>query len=143
MSELKEFWDEVVMKVPRTVNGSGEVIWCALLCVACDLPAGRKVCGFLSLAAGKGCSKCYKLFYGSVGNNSVCYAGFDRALWTPRSHRQSVQVIMKCVSKTEIAKKESELGCRYSVLLERSYFDAATMLAIDPIIIFSWVLVSA
>ena len=60
------------MKVPDTVNDSGEVlVRCALLCVGCDLPAGRKVCGFLSHAAGKGCSKCNKVFPGSV-SNSIC-----------------------------------------------------------------------
>ena len=37
------------------------------------------------------------------------------------SHRQSVQEIMKCNSKTEMA---IELGWRYSVLLELPYFNA-------------------
>ena len=33
----------------------------ALLCVGCDLPAGRKTC-VLSHAANLGCSKCYSNF---------------------------------------------------------------------------------
>ena len=33
-------------------------IRCALICVACDLPAGRKICGFLSYSARLGCSRC-------------------------------------------------------------------------------------
>ena len=31
---------------------------CALLCAACDLPAGRKLCGFLIYTATYGCSCC-------------------------------------------------------------------------------------
>ena len=33
-----------------------------LLCVACDIPAARKVCGFLGHMAKLGCSKCTKEF---------------------------------------------------------------------------------
>jgi len=43
--------------------------------VTCDLPAGRKVCGFLSHSATLGCSKCLKEFPGAVGNKD--YSGFD------------------------------------------------------------------
>ena len=38
-----------------------------LLCVACDIPAARKVCGFLSHNATHGCSKCHKEFPRRVG----------------------------------------------------------------------------
>ena len=37
----------------------------ALLCVACDIPAGRKTCGFSSRF---GCSRCWKKFSGTIGN---------------------------------------------------------------------------
>ena len=47
-------------------------------------------------------------------------------------HRRDVQEVMKCNTKTARAKKESELGCRYSILLDLPYFDAPTMLAVDP-----------
>jgi len=33
-----------------------------LLCVACDVPAARKVCGFMGHNATQGCSKCTKKF---------------------------------------------------------------------------------
>ena len=49
VSELLQLWQWVLMKV----DGCGEkVIRAALLAVACDLPAGQKVCGFLSHSAG-------------------------------------------------------------------------------------------
>ena len=59
------------------------LIRCALLCVACDLPAGRKVCGFLGHSATLGCSRCLKAFPGAVGCKN--YSGFNRSLWQPRT----------------------------------------------------------
>lgn len=48
-------------------------------------------------------------------------------------HRKDVEEVLKCQTKTSRAKKESELGCRYSVLLDLPYFDPPTMLAFDPL----------
>ena len=88
-------------------DNSKATIRCALLCVACDLPAGRKVCGFLSHAANLGCSKCYCTFStGVFGKN--CYAGFDRTMWVLRSnerHRRDVAAIRTATTKTECKKK--------------------------------------
>ena len=70
--ELKEFWQGICLNVYRSAGVSNEVlVRCALLCIACDIPAGRKVCGFLSHSAAKGCSKCYKEFYGGVRSSST------------------------------------------------------------------------
>ena len=91
------------------------------------------MCGFLSHAAAKGCSKCMKNFSGVVGN--INYSGFDRSLWPPRTnitHRKNVEEIIKCNTKTSRAKRESDFGCRYSILLDLPYFDAPKMLALDP-----------
>ena len=58
VNELQELWVGVAMdchmNTVKKIRG-------ALLCVACDLPAGRKVCGFLSHSARYGCSKCKKV----------------------------------------------------------------------------------
>ena len=134
MKELQDVWHGIPLTVQSGVSASEQVlIRCALLCVACDIPAGRKVCGFLSHSAAKGCSKCSKVFSGGV--SSMCYAGFDQSHWTPRtnvSHRKDVDEVMKCRTMTERAKMEARLGCRYSVLLELPYFNPPMMLAIDP-----------
>ena len=133
VTELQHFWKGVLLNVRSGLFTKQVKIRCALLCVACDLPAGHKVCGFMSHSAALGCSKCYKKFPGTISN--MCYAGFDRSLWTPRNdlrHRMEVSKIMKCQTPTARAKCESKFGCRYSVLLELPYFDASRMLAIDP-----------
>ena len=63
------------------------------------------------------------------------YSGLDRSSWSVRTvveHRANVQLLRQCKTKTELAKKVSQLGCRYSVLLDLSYFDPCRMLVIDP-----------
>ncbi len=131
VSELLTLWDGAQFV---THDLGTQVIRCALLCVGCDLPAGRKVCGFLSYVANLGCSRCYGQFgTGVFGVRD--YSGFDRAKWTLRSnnkHRADVKATLACTSKTARECKESELGCRYSSLLQLPYFDPVRMLIIDP-----------
>uniref|UniRef100_A0A1X7VI87 Uncharacterized protein n=1 Tax=Amphimedon queenslandica TaxID=400682 RepID=A0A1X7VI87_AMPQE len=47
--------------------------------VSCDIPAARKVCGFLGHAAMLGCSKCLKTFYTDGPGSHVPYSGFEAA----------------------------------------------------------------
>ena len=104
-----------------------KVIRCALLCVACDVPAGRKVCGFLSH---NGCSQCFKRFSGTVG--AMNYSGDS---WPARSgprHAKDACSLLNMRTKTDLQKAESELGCQYSALLKLPYFNAPRMLIIDP-----------
>ncbi len=103
-------------------SGGNKTVRCALLCVACDLPAGRKVCGFLSYTAKYGCSYCKKAFLGGFGNKD--YSGFDRDMWPKRTgdaHRKDALSLKSHRTKAEKSKTESELGCRYS---ELPYFNA-------------------
>lgn len=128
--ELLQFWDGIEMTIS---SSSKRVVRCALLCVACDLPAGRKVCGFLGHSAHLGCSRCFKKFPGVVG--ALDYSGFDRENWTLRSgsvHRDTALMLRNKTTRTDRDKAESESGCRYSVLLKLPYFDAPRMLPIDP-----------
>ena len=46
VDELLQPWEGVLMKIPRFTTP--KLVRCALLCVACDMPAGRKACGFLA-----------------------------------------------------------------------------------------------
>ena len=121
--------------LPMSVNLSTQevVIRCLLLCVACDLPAVRKLCGFLSYSARIGCSKCYKKFPGDVGARD--YSGFDQSLWSKRTiddHRQRIKQISQADTKQNRRELESSLGCRYSSLLQLPYFNPITMHIIDP-----------
>ena len=130
IDELLSFFNGVQMSIP--VGGS-ILVRCALLCVACDIPACRKVTGFLGHSATLGCSKCLKKFPGSVGNKD--YSGFDTSQWPSRhntQHRNDVNRINVCKTKAKKKELESLLGCRYSVLLDLPYFDPIRMAIIDP-----------
>ena len=60
VNELLEFWDGVKLSI-HTSSGVGEyLVKGAILCVACDIPAGRKTCGFVGHTANLGCSKVFK-----------------------------------------------------------------------------------
>ena len=133
VDELLQLWDGLPMSVQMR-NGIQEItVKVAILCVACDIPAGRKVCGFLGHSAKLGCTRCLKHFPGTVG--SMDYSGFERHLWTVRSveqHRRDVVNIKKCDTKQQRSNMESGTGCRYSILLKLPYFNPPRMLAIDP-----------
>jgi len=133
VEELLDLWSGVKFSIQTSSSVIEETVRCALLCIACDLPAVRKVCGFLGHSARLGCSKCSKEFPGEPG--CMDYSGFDRSKWPPRTdreHREKLCKIKNCKSKSEQAKAESSLGCRYSVLLDIPYFNAPRHHIIDP-----------
>lgn len=128
VKDLLEFWEGVDVMI----NDEKHKVRCAVLCVSCDLPAGRKLCGFLGHSARLGCSKCTKEFGGSFGARD--YSGFNRSEWKGRSasiHRKNIDKIKASTTKTQRNKLESYYGCRYSCLLELPYFDPPVMLVVD------------
>ena len=131
VQELRESWN--VGLTVRTSSNMPIKIRLALACIACDIPASREVCDFLGHNAAFGCNKCYKKFqFNSAGH--VDYSGFDRDAWTLRdfdTHRRHCQQIMKETTKTNIRKKESELGVRYSILLSLPYFNPVRFTIVD------------
>ena len=133
VEELEDFWAGVKLNILSDSTVSQCLIRCALLCIACDLPAGRKLCGFLSHSAKLGCSKCFKKFPGTVGR--MDYSGFERETWLSRTdleHRDRVRRVSLARTRAEQSMLETSLGCRYSILLRLPYFDATRMLAVDP-----------
>ncbi|MEW8546495.1 MAG: hypothetical protein AB2693_23505 [Candidatus Thiodiazotropha sp.] len=105
----------------------------ALICTGCDVPATRKLCGFLGHTAKLGCSKCLKEFPGQVGAKD--YSGFEVENWEKRTmSRHTVAVKMVENAKTQTTKEqlESKYGVRYSCLLDLPYFDPIRMSIIDP-----------
>ena len=128
--QLIEFWSGKHL----SVYGSSvrKLVRCALLGVCCDLPAGRKACGFLSYNAHFGCSRCLKPFEGIVG--SLNFSGFDRNSWPNRNtndHRAAASRIRIATTQAEVTRIESETGYRNTVLLRLPYFSPTRMLVID------------
>ena len=133
VQELKQAWDTGILIKSPSDSQVAICIRLALTCVSCDIPATRKVCGFLGHNATLGCNKCYKKFIGS-GLGNVDYSGYEPNTWLLRNcslHRQQCKEILAQTTKTGIKKKESEYGIRYSVLLTLEYFDPIDYTAID------------
>ena len=131
VEDLLQFWNGVQLSV-SAIN-ERKIIRCAVICAACDLPAGRKLCGFLGHSARLECSKCKKEFVGGV--SSMDYSGFNRETWecrTGNGRRNDATKLLKCSSKNELQVMESQYGCWYLSFLKLPYFNAPRMLTIDP-----------
>ena len=129
--ELSDFWHGKELNIYNV--SEKKLVRCALLCAACDLPAGRKLCGFLSYTAHSGCSRCKKSFLSTPGE--MDYSGFDHDKWLKKismEHRQAASQISACNTKCAVASIEARSGYCYTELLQLPYFDPSRMLTIDP-----------
>ena len=120
VEELMDLFTGIPMQIFDKSDPS--IVRCVLLGVACDMPASRKTCGYLSHSANLGCTKCYKVFAGAVGAKD--YSGFNRETWKLRTnsdHRSHIHEIQNATTLTSRNKFESKYGCRYSILLELPY----------------------
>lgn len=132
ISDLNMLWKGVRLRTNQ--NSNGTVVRCALLCAAADIPAARKLCGFLGHSAAYGCSKCMKKFPGGFSEKTN-YSGFRKSSWPPRSktlHERYVRIVNEAQTKTQKKQLESKYGCRYSKLMDLPYFNVVDFHIIDP-----------
>ena len=125
--DLKEVWINGISITSSPTKGT-VTVKLALTCVACDMPASRKVCGFLSHNASLGCNKCYKKFKVAFGERTD-YSGFDRENWPKRSvrkHREDVNKVTQEVTKLKLVKQSQNMVqdtlfyCLYPTLIQYS-----------------------
>lgn len=129
VDELLKLWDGVAMK------SSMVLVRAALICVTCDIPAARKVCGFVSHRGRKACTNCLKDFPTETFGDQPDYSGFERDSWVKRTnieHRQNALLHRNCQTQSSQNSIVRNHGCRYSVLLRLPYFDPIRMCTIDP-----------
>ena len=103
VEELLKFWSGIELEVRCGVYVHRQLVRCALLCCSCDLPAGRKLCGFLGHSAHLDCSKCKKYFPSST--HGLDYSGFQRHTSVKRtneSHRTDIAKLSGCKTKTAL-----------------------------------------
>ena len=129
--ELQEAWNEgFSVMSPQNIHITVRL---ALSCVTCDIPASRKVCGFLGHNAAMECNKCLKKFSVPFAGPAN-FSGYDRDEWDERTkvnHHVSVQEVLDQTTKTGTESAESKYGVRYSVLLCLPYFDPIRFTVID------------
>ena len=72
--------------VNMNTSSTKQFVRALLICISCDLPATRKICGFQNFNAKHGCSKCLKEFptisFGSKPN----YGGYECQNWLLRDN---------------------------------------------------------
>ncbi len=132
VDELLQLWEGVVMKAS---NGSFVLVRAVLSCVACDIPAARKVCGFLGHNARLGCSICLKQFPTESFGQHPDFSGFIRSEWPQRSidvHREKAKEHSECKTHSAQIDIEKEHGIRFSLLLDMPYFNPIRMTIVDP-----------
>lgn len=133
VDELKEFWNPGVRLYTAESPKFKLLFKVALMCVACDIPAARKCCGFKGHSANYGCSRCKKFFPGGIGCKD--FSGFDRTTWPKRDlqeHREKCRDLQKCCTQTARELLQTQTGIKYSVLIELSYFDPIRFTIVDP-----------
>ena len=62
-----------------------------MLCATCHIPASRKLGGFVSFAAARGCNKCMKVFPCKVFGQKNDYSGFDKDNWRMRTNIEQIR----------------------------------------------------
>ena len=132
VEEMLKLWNGVIMK---TSQGLHALVRGALLCCNCDVPAARKVCGFLSHSAYRGCSKCLLPFPTAAFGEKADYTNMDCSQWTPRTVKDHIDAgneHRKCTTQAARDIVEKNSGVRYSVLNQLPYFDPPRMCVIDP-----------
>ena len=83
VDELNALWKGVKVNTHDSPSATVK-IQASILCFASDIPAARKLCGFLGHGARRGCSHCYKEFPGGFGEQRN-YGGFqDWDQWPKR-----------------------------------------------------------
>ena len=108
VKDLQTLWN-VGVTIPQPSSHKDITFKAALLCVACDIPAARKVVGFFSHSANRGCSKCLKIFPGGFGNKN--YGGFDRSQWVDRTdedYKHKCEALKTCNTQEELNALQTE-----------------------------------
>lgn len=134
VNELIEFHEGVRIKTKR--NPQGVPYYGGLLMTSCDIPASRKVCGFLASSSKFACNKCNTQFDSHEGKSTP---NFSRKIatndWTPRTRESNMVAALrwKEAASLEIRKKVGqEEGCRFSSLQRIPNYDVVRQAVIDP-----------
>ena len=134
VTELNELWEHGIEVFHSGSYGMSQKFFAALLLVACDVPAARKLCGFLGHGAVRGCSKCKKKFIpGQNFGDKMNFGGFENCLHrTNEEHRSEAQEILLEDTLQGREYKQTKYGTRYTELMQLEYFNCIRFTIIDP-----------
>ena len=81
--------------VTSAAHPSGSLLKARLLCIVCDLPAARKIGGFMGFSATMGCSRCKKRFLRRGKTVVADYSGCDCERWERRTGKEQREQAME------------------------------------------------
>lgn len=133
VNDLIELYDGIEMKTYKYPNGITS--HAVLLMVNADIPACRKVAGFLGHSSAFACNRCDRSF--DLINGKVnCVGGYDSfGAWNLRrneSNREAALLWLQQKTKADREFIEGETGTRYSALHRLHYFDLTKQCPPDP-----------
>ena len=134
VTELKELGKTGVEVGHPDSPGVPQRFFAALLLVACDVPAARKLRKFLGHGAKGGCSKCKKELIPVINfGDKMNFGGFENCLYrTNQEHRSEAQEILLEDTFQGREDKQTQYGTRYTELMQLEYFDCIRFTIIDP-----------
>ncbi|KAG2192124.1 hypothetical protein INT47_010712, partial [Mucor saturninus] len=133
VDELLELENGVMMKTGAKPDGIK--IHCALLMLACDIPACRKVAGFAAHSSGHACNKCEGEFPLVEGKPDFSGINTVASKWPERSKASNLRAALRWRNATTEKEREDLVkanGTRYSELHRLGYFDVVRQSIIDP-----------
>lgn len=133
VDELLELWNGIFIKT-ESIFGITPVR-CMLTSISADIPATRKLCGFFSHNARRGCSKCLKEFEHFQFGSKPDYSGYDSSSWSSRHHISHMDIlgqIKQAKSASEKHQLQRAWGVRYSELVRLPYLDLIRYHVVDP-----------
>lgn len=134
VDELIELYKGVKMKTYLHPNNP-IIVKAALLMVACDTPAARKVSRFTSHNSRRACYKCDRSFETSLVTKRIDCSGFDVSIWKRRTWKDNVEQAEEwkaAATARDQERLEHSSGTRWSELHRLLYFDIVRCSVIDP-----------
>lgn len=133
VDELHELYTDVAMKTYQHADEE-VIVRAALLMVACDRPAARKVSGFTSHSSSRACYRCKRAF-SSFGQGQLDFSGFNCDTWERNTWQDNVKdakTWKSLASRAEQERHEKSTGMRWSELHRLPYLDLVRCTIIDP-----------
>ena len=131
VKELKKLYVGVPLEEG---DDTGPKFRAALLIVACDMPAARKVSGFVGLRGFRGCYKCDHHFETLPGTTARNWAFFDveRHVHSEADSMTAARRWMRATTAGERTTVEQETGCLWTELCHLQYFSRVRCTVVDP-----------
>lgn len=130
---LHELWTGIFFNDHTSLTGKS-LVRAAVLCVASDIPACRKSCGFVGHSATQGCSKCTTQFPRLPNELRADYSDFEseRQPRVGAVHIEQARRTLNCATETDRNALEMRYGARWSAFFDLPYFNPIRMHVVDP-----------